>query len=136
MAFLETINESAAYSWDSTTRLITISNAFETDLTAPVGIAFAITNGIYNPPSEKPTGEFIFRTADPNGQTIDEGSYESIIFTANEIQAIVVRACADKFTASQTDDICSYELKVTIGASYPILVGSSIYIVLPRELEL
>lgn len=116
MSFLQTISSSATYSWDSTTRVITINNAFSTDLTAPVGIAFAITAGIYNPISEKPTGEFIFRTADPNGQTIDQGTYESMVFTANEIQAIAVRACADKYTASQTDDICSYELRVTIGA--------------------
>ena len=45
-------------------------------------------------------------------------------------------ACADKPTASETEDICAYRLKFLIGSEYPIMPDSSIEIELPEDLEL
>jgi hypothetical protein len=47
-----------------------------------------------------------------------------------------VTACSNKQTASETEDICKYELEFLIGANYPILSGSTIEIDLPEDLSL
>jgi len=58
------------------------------------------------------------------------------VFAANEISKIEAFACADKQTASYTEDVCAYKLKVFIGAEYPIMPGSLIEVLLPEDLEL
>ncbi len=45
-------------------------------------------------------------------------------------------ACSNKQTASETEDVCTYELEFLIGANYPILSGSTIEIELPEDLSL
>ena len=45
-------------------------------------------------------------------------------------------ACADKATASETEDVCTYKLQFTMGAQYHIMAGSSIEVDLPDDLSL
>lgn len=49
---------------------------------------------------------------------------------------MVATACADVSTPSTTEEICTYRLKLIMGAEYPIVSGSGITIELPDDLEI
>ena len=110
-----------------------IKNAFDAAIQPPTQVKFVL-NGLINSFSTEPITPFIIRTADPFGEIIDEGTSKALEFTANEIAAIEATACADKSTASTTEEVCTYRLKFKMGAQYPILSGSSIQIKLPDDL--
>ena len=95
-----------------------------------------INTGIQNAQSTEPISAFTVSTIDTNGALIDQASSEPLAFTPNEISGIVVTACADKATASETEDVCTYKLQFTMGAQYPIMAGSSIEVDLPDDLSL
>lgn len=96
---------------------------------------FDLPRGLVNPLSTDPVEPFIISTLDAAGEIIDQGESEMIAFSPNEISSIITKACADKQTASMTEDICTYRLKFLIGANFPILAGSRIEVVLPDDLE-
>jgi hypothetical protein len=123
-------------SWVAATRTIFINNAFDEAIPAPTQVRFTIDTGLSNSYSTDPITPIIIQTLDPDGEIIDEGSSEAIEFTANEIATIEATACADKNTASTTEEICTYRLKFIMGAGFPILSGSSIQIELPDDLEI
>lgn len=114
--------------WDAKTRTIHINNAFAEALPAPTQVRFRIDSGLRNSYSTDPITPITVQTLDADGEIIDEGKSEAIEFTANEINAIIATACADKPTASTTEEVCTYRLKFMIGAAYPILSGSVIEI--------
>ena len=97
---------------------------------------FRIDSGLRNSYSTDPITPITVQTLDADGEIIDEGSSEAIEFTANEISQIIATACADKPTASTTEEVCTYRLKFMIGAAYPILSGSLIEIELPDDLSI
>ena len=76
------------------------------------------------------------QTLDPEGHIVDQGVFADLTFTANEINAIEATACADKQTASTTEEVCTYRLKFLIGAQYSIESDSVIEIELPEDLEI
>lgn len=129
-------SESVSLAYDAELRELSINNAFEEDFEPPVQIKFRIEGGLTNSVSTDPIEPFIIQTHDRNKEVIDEGRSEAIEYTANEIRSIEVTACADKQTASETEDVCTYRLKFFIGAEYPIVSGSIIEIELPEDLSL
>lgn len=78
--------------------------------------------------STKPTDPIWIFTLDDGGKSIDRGSSNPMVFAANEIAKIITEACADKQTASMTEDVCAYKLKFLIGSAFPIMPGSVIEI--------
>lgn len=123
-------------SWDESTRTIHINNAFAEAIPAPTQVRFRIDSGLRNSYSTDPITPIVVRTLDADGEIIDEGSSEAIEFTANEINQIIATACADKPTASTTEEVCTYRLKFMIGAQFPVLSGSIIEIELPDDLSI
>lgn len=97
---------------------------------------FRITAGLRNSYSTDPINPIVVRTLDPQGEVIDEGSSNRIEFTANEIASIIATPCADKPTASMTEELCTYRLKFLIGANFPVLSGSMLEIDLPEDLKI
>lgn len=120
--------------WDASTRTIQLDGAFDEALPAPSLVRFKVDSGLTNSYSTDPITPIRVQTRDPQGDVIDEGSSEAIEFTANEIASIEATACADKQTASTTEEVCTYRLKFSIGAQYPILSGSKIEVELPDDL--
>jgi hypothetical protein len=112
-----------------------ISNAFDQQVETPAQVVFEL-QGLQNGISTKPTSPIVIQTLDNVGLLIDQASSTQLVFAANEISKIVASACADKKTASKTEEVCAYKLKVLIGAEYPIMPGSLIEILLPEDLEL
>ena len=102
--------------WDEDLRTISIDNAFDEAFSAPAQVRFIIEAGLRNSYSSDPITPITVQTLDPDGEIIDEGSSEAIEYTANEITAIEATACADKQTASTTEEICTYRLKFLMGA--------------------
>ena len=123
-------------SWDPITRTIHINNAFAEAVPAPTQVRFRIDSGLRNSYSTDPITPITVQTLDADGEVIDEGKSPAIEFTANEISQIIATACADKPTASTTEEVCTYRLKFMIGAQFPILSGSVIEIQLPDDLTI
>ena len=123
-------------SWDAETRTLTINNAFDSALAAPVQVRFTIDSGLSNSFSTDPITPIVVRTLDADGEIIDEGQSEAIEFSANEIPEVQATACADVKTPSTTEEICTYRLKFIMGPEYPIVSGSAVVIELPDDLEI
>lgn len=130
------LTNSIDVTWKESTRTIFINNAFEDRIPAPTLVRFRIESGLKNSYSTDPITPIIVRTLDADGEIIDEGYSNAIEFTANEIAKIEATACADKPTASMTEELCTYRLKFFVGAQFPILSGSLIEIWLPEDLEI
>lgn len=130
------LTNTVTLSWDEATRTIHINNAFAEAIPAPTQVRFRIDAGLRNSYSTDPITPITVQTLDVDGEVIDEGASEAIEFTANEINQILATACADKPTASTTEEVCTYRLKFMIGAQFPILSGSLIEIELPDDLSI
>ena len=111
-----TFTDALSLDYNEETRELSILNAFEQNWPAPVKIQFVILDGLINADSTDPITPFIIQTHNENQEVIDEGYSEAIEFKANEISSIEVTACADKQTASETGDVCTYRVKFFIGS--------------------
>ena len=65
------LNNVIVLTWDSTTRKLSIDNAFEADVLTPTLVQFRFPTGLSNSNSVEPITPFIIQTHDPAGNIID-----------------------------------------------------------------
>lgn len=124
----------ATLAYDTTTRIIKLTNVFSGAVAAQTVVKFAIGGGLYNPQTTKPSSVFIITTLDSSSNAIDQNSLVTVTATANELTNVGVTACSNVLSSSMTYQNCTYQLRIYTGALYPIQANSYLEIDLPSEL--